>query len=155
MRKAPDIWPRWSVGNGNGLHPLQLKIAMRAARLLKVGGRLVYSTCTFNPIEDEAVVAAMMKQSEGALELLDVSNLYPELRRVPGVRTWEIWDKFGKHETHDGPEEKHKLHETMFPRTPTPPTSPSSDACASFLIKTTPVDSSSRSSRRRGASGKL
>jgi 16S rRNA C967 or C1407 C5-methylase (RsmB/RsmF family) len=26
MRKAPDIWPRWTVGNGNGLHPLQLKI---------------------------------------------------------------------------------------------------------------------------------
>ena len=116
MRKAPDIWPRWSVGNGNGLHPLQLKIAMRAARLLKVGGRLVYSTCTFNPIEDEAVVAAMMKQSEGALELLDVSNLYPELRRVPGVRTWEVWDKFGKHETHDGPEESKGLHETMFPQ---------------------------------------
>ena len=50
MRKAPDIWPRWTVGNGNGLHPLQLKIAMRAAHLLKIGGRLVYSTCTFNPI---------------------------------------------------------------------------------------------------------
>ena len=33
MRKAPDIWPRWSVGNGNGLHPLQLKIAIaRRAR---------------------------------------------------------------------------------------------------------------------------
>ena len=25
--------------------------------MLKIGGRLVYSTCTFNPIEDEAVVA--------------------------------------------------------------------------------------------------
>ena len=49
--QAPDIWPRWTVGNGNGLHPLQLKIAMRAAQLLKIGGRLVYSTCTFNPIE--------------------------------------------------------------------------------------------------------
>ena len=34
MRKAPDIWPRWTVGNGNGLHPLQLKIALRAAQLL-------------------------------------------------------------------------------------------------------------------------
>ena len=115
MRKAPDIWPRWGVGNGNGLHPLQLKIAVRAARVLKVGGRLVYSTCTFNPIEDEAVVAALLKQSEGALELLDVSDRMPELRRVPGVRTWEVWDKLGKHDRFDGPEEKHKLHETMFP----------------------------------------
>ena len=115
MRKAPDIWPRWGVGNGNGLHPLQLKIALRAAQLLKVGGRLVYSTCTFNPIEDEAVVAAMLKDCDGALELLDVSKELPELRRVPGVRHWEVWDKFGKHDTFDGPEEKNKLHATMFP----------------------------------------
>lgn len=36
MRKAPDIWRRWSVNNGNGLHNLQLRIALQAARLLKV-----------------------------------------------------------------------------------------------------------------------
>lgn len=57
IRKAPDIWRRWTPGNGNGLHPLQLRIALHACQMLKEGGRLVYSTCTFNPIEDEAVVA--------------------------------------------------------------------------------------------------
>jgi len=36
MRKAPDIWRKWSVNNGNGLHNLQLRIALQAARLLKV-----------------------------------------------------------------------------------------------------------------------
>ena len=39
MRKAPDIWQRWTVGNANGLHPLQIKIAQRAAQLIKVGAR--------------------------------------------------------------------------------------------------------------------
>ena len=29
MRKAPDIWRRWGVGNGNGLHSLQLRITLR------------------------------------------------------------------------------------------------------------------------------
>jgi 16S rRNA C967 or C1407 C5-methylase (RsmB/RsmF family) len=57
IRKALDIWRRWTPGNGNGLHPLQLRIALHACQMLKVGGRLVYSTCTFNPVEDEAVVA--------------------------------------------------------------------------------------------------
>lgn len=57
IRKAPDIWRRWTPGNGNGLHPLQLRIALHACQMLKIGGRLVYSTCTFNPVEDEAVVA--------------------------------------------------------------------------------------------------
>jgi hypothetical protein len=42
LRKAPDIWRRWNAANGNGLHPLQLKIALHACRLLKV--RLLLAT---------------------------------------------------------------------------------------------------------------
>lgn len=57
LRKAPDIWRRWVASNGNGLHLLQLRIALQAAHQLRIGGRMVYSTCTFNPVEDEAVVA--------------------------------------------------------------------------------------------------
>ena len=44
---------------------LQLAIAKRSAQLLKVGGRMVYSTCAFNPIEDEAVVAQLLRESKG------------------------------------------------------------------------------------------
>jgi 16S rRNA C967 or C1407 C5-methylase (RsmB/RsmF family) len=36
MRKSPDIWNRWGVAAGNGLHMMQLKIALQGARLLKV-----------------------------------------------------------------------------------------------------------------------
>lgn len=116
MRKAPDIWPRWSVGNGNGLHPLQLKIAIRAAQLLKVGGRLVYSTCTFNPIENEAVIAALLEQSEGSLELLDMSGQLPELRRTPGIHTWEVHTKAGKANSFEEGQEVAKVHPTMWPK---------------------------------------
>lgn len=61
IRKMPAIWRRWSVGGGNALHRLQLQVAVKAVRLLKSGGRLVYSTCSLNPIENEAVVAAMLR----------------------------------------------------------------------------------------------
>jgi 16S rRNA C967 or C1407 C5-methylase (RsmB/RsmF family) len=37
LRKAPDIWRRWTVANGNGLHLLQLRIALKGCKLLKVG----------------------------------------------------------------------------------------------------------------------
>ena len=45
-----------------GLHPLQVRITLHTAGLLAVGGRMVYSTCSFNPVEDEAVVAEVILQ---------------------------------------------------------------------------------------------
>lgn len=39
----------------------QLKIMMEAVRLLRPGGMLVYSTCSLNPLEDEAVIAAVLR----------------------------------------------------------------------------------------------
>ncbi|KAK9905535.1 hypothetical protein WJX75_001721 [Coccomyxa subellipsoidea] len=90
LRKAPDIWRRWSEKNGNGLHPLQLRIALHSAQMLKIGGRMVYSTCTFNPVEDEAVVAELLRKSESSLVLLDVSQELPELKRVPGLSKWLV-----------------------------------------------------------------
>lgn len=67
--------------------------------LLQVGGRMVYSTCTFNPIEDEAVVAELLVRCGGALELLDVSQQLPELKRLPGKRKWRVRDKFKFYDT--------------------------------------------------------
>lgn len=34
----------------------------RGLELLAVGGKLVYSTCSLNPVEDEAVILALIKQ---------------------------------------------------------------------------------------------
>ncbi|CAM6097710.1 unnamed protein product [Calypogeia fissa] len=93
IRKAPDIWKKWHSGLGNGVHRLQIQIAMRGVALLRVGGRLVYSTCSLNPIEDEAVVGEILRQSEGCLELLDVSAEIPGLKFRPGLKSWKVRDK--------------------------------------------------------------
>lgn len=93
LRKAPDIWRKWNVGLGNGLHSLQVQIAMRGISLLKVGGRIVYSTCSMNPVENEAVVAEILRRCGGSVELVDVSNEVPQLIRRPGLRKWKVRDK--------------------------------------------------------------
>ncbi|OMO56157.1 Bacterial Fmu (Sun)/eukaryotic nucleolar NOL1/Nop2p [Corchorus capsularis] len=93
LRKAPDIWRKWNGGMGNGLHCLQIHIAMRGLSLLKVGGRMVYSTCSMNPVENEAVVAEILRRCGGAVELVDVSDELPQLIRRPGLRKWKVRDK--------------------------------------------------------------
>ncbi|KAJ8541980.1 hypothetical protein K7X08_016846 [Anisodus acutangulus] len=93
LRKAPDIWRRWNAGMGNGLHGLQVQIAMRGMSLLKVDGGMVYSTCSMNPIENEAVVVEILRRCGGSVELVDVSNELPHLVRRPGLKKWKVQDK--------------------------------------------------------------
>ena len=90
LRKNAEIWKSWSLSSGIQLHPLQVQIAMRGIALLKVGGLLVYSTCSFNPMENEAVVASLLRRCKGSLELVDTSHMLPKLKRRPGMKTWKV-----------------------------------------------------------------
>jgi hypothetical protein len=65
---------------------------MRGLALLKVGGLLCYSTCSLNPLENEAVVAALLKRCAGAVEIVDCSRELPELHRAPGLTSWTVMD---------------------------------------------------------------
>ncbi|KAG9100432.1 hypothetical protein FRC06_004141, partial [Ceratobasidium sp. 370] len=87
VRKNMGIWKNWTGMNGNGLHGLQLRILVRAMHMLQPGGRLVYSTCSMNPVENEAVVAAALTKFLD-FELVDVSMALPELKRRPGMSSW-------------------------------------------------------------------
>lgn len=69
---------------------VQLKILVRGLELLADGGRIVYSTCTMNPLEDEAVIATAVRMSEGAVEIVDVSAELPNLKRSPGLTRWKV-----------------------------------------------------------------
>lgn len=93
LRKAPDLWRKWNSGMGHGLHSLQVLIAMRGLSLLKIGGRMVYSTCSMNPIENEAVVAEVLRRCGGSVKLVDVSSELPQLIRRPGLKKWKVYDK--------------------------------------------------------------
>lgn len=117
IRKGHDMWRKWNSCMGNKHHLLQVNIAMRGIALLKVGGRMVYSTCSMNPIENEAVVAELLRRSGNSVELLDVSNELRELVRRPGLSTWKVHDRGSWFRTHgDVPHSrKNVILPGMFP----------------------------------------
>lgn len=65
---------------------VQYQVLRRGLELLEVGGKIVYSTCSLNPIEDEGVIHRMLQDAEGSLELLDI-NL-PGLKHCKGLSHW-------------------------------------------------------------------
>lgn len=101
LRKNVMIWKDWHPHNGSSLHPLQLRILMRGLQSLRNGGRLVYSTCSLNPIEDEAVVAQALRDCKGTVKLVDQSHAFPELLRKKGVFTWKVCPTKGSKDKFD------------------------------------------------------
>lgn len=98
LRKNANLWKDWTPGNALGLHTTQVRILVRALQLLKVGGRVVYSTCSMNPVENEAVVASAIDRCGGSanIDIVDSSGELPHLKRYPGMKAWKIMDKAGR-----------------------------------------------------------
>ncbi|OAA68973.1 WD repeat containing protein 36 [Cordyceps fumosorosea ARSEF 2679] len=95
LRKNANLWKDWQPGSALGLHATQIRILVRALQLLKVGGRVVYSTCSMNPVENESVIASAIERcgGPGSVEIIDCSDQLPGLKRVPGMKEWKIMDK--------------------------------------------------------------
>ncbi|KAJ9448254.1 Multisite-specific tRNA:(cytosine-C(5))-methyltransferase trm4b [Diplonema papillatum] len=90
-RKDHNIWSTWSTNYSLSLHPRQVQILLRGLDCLKVGGILVYSTCSLNPIEDEAVVAAALAARFDEVRVIK-GNVPETLRTQPGVKRWGVPD---------------------------------------------------------------
>lgn len=81
------------MANGNSIHGLQVRIARRGLELLVEGGIMVYSTCSMNPLENEAVISSLLLQCEGTVELVDARSSLPGLVSSPGLCTWKVSSK--------------------------------------------------------------
>lgn len=66
------------------LAALQRRLVVRAYDLLRPGGVLVYSTCTFAPEENEAVVSTLLAERDATVEPFP----FP-VPTAPGILTWE------------------------------------------------------------------
>lgn len=62
FRKNPQAAMEWSPQNVQMCAARQGEILDNASRMLMEGGRLVYSTCTFSPEENEQVIGAFLER---------------------------------------------------------------------------------------------
>ena len=76
FRKEPNAVAEWSEENVSMCARRQSLILDSAAGCVKAGGRLVYSTCTFAPEEDELQTAAFLSRHP-EFSLITQKKLYP------------------------------------------------------------------------------
>lgn len=96
FRKSEEVSEDWSLEKVHRLAKLQKELILKAYKLLKKGGILIYSTCTFNPLENEEVVKELLTKTQASLiSLPEVPNskrgleLKEALRLFPTDYPWE------------------------------------------------------------------
>ena len=57
---------------------------------------MAYSSCSINQIENEAVVAQLLREANGSLELVDMTGKFPGLNWLPGLDHWKVFDRDGR-----------------------------------------------------------
>ena len=83
---APQTWAYWSEKKIAEMNRKQRKLLYSAVQCLKPGGTLVYSTCTFAPEENEAVVDRALGQFGDALDVEDIELSFDNAE--PGLAQW-------------------------------------------------------------------
>ena len=84
IRKNPTTLEEWTLDHVHSVAAVQKGILSRAVQATKPGGTVVYSTCTFAPEENEAVVDHVLDTED--CEVIDFDL---PLDSVSGVTEWE------------------------------------------------------------------
>lgn len=74
VRKDPEAIKYCSEAGIKKAASLQKNLLESAIHAAKVGGRIVYSTCTLTPEENEAVLLSLLEKYQGKVEVVDVGN---------------------------------------------------------------------------------
>ncbi|MFP4596857.1 MAG: RsmB/NOP family class I SAM-dependent RNA methyltransferase [Persicimonas sp.] len=86
-RKHPEAIEKLSTNYDCRLAGTQRALLRKAVQRCRVGGRVVYSTCTYAPEENECIVSEVLDELGAAVRLLPAR--IEGLRSAPGLTSWK------------------------------------------------------------------
>ena len=103
IQKKNEIGKWWSIERVNNLTEIQNKLIVSAIKMLKVGGELVYSTCTLTPEENELIINRILDKYPVNVESVELpikhnkgltqynkENLDKALANAIRIFPWEV-----------------------------------------------------------------
>ncbi len=84
LRKSPKTFLIWNPNMIKKIASTQKRLAEAALKLLKVGGEMIYSTCTLAPEENEMIVDYLVKKFD-----IEVEQIKLPLKFRSGVCEWD------------------------------------------------------------------
>lgn len=82
---APESLNFWSIKKIKRLSKLQKRIIIEAEKMLKPGGKIIYSTCTWAPEENEEVISEVLDKCSG-FKILDLELKIQN--SISGITSW-------------------------------------------------------------------
>ena len=83
FRKQNEMKEDWSIAKVNKFAEIQKSLILMCYNMLKEGGEMVYSTCSFSYEEDEEVIKYLLDNTDAEINKIDDNPIYYVDKKLP------------------------------------------------------------------------
>lgn len=80
IQKKNEVNKWWSIERVKNLSEIQIRLLVSAIKMLKVGGEIVYSTCTLTPEENELIIDKLLRKYP-----IDIEKIHLPMKHSKGL----------------------------------------------------------------------